>query len=402
LIGCIERLATRYFPSNAQSHWVTRFATRAAPFAAAILPSILTASTPVWTDDPLVLPPAYNTPRSAATSEGANVAPPAEQRAEPELTAEALAALAPSEQKLINVGNSTHRSQVFAVQSRELVDVEFMRDGALMILVSAPSAAAPGLYRWPANASAPTKLCNLYAVSTFSFDRRYVIERDSRVRVYSAADCSKVADIDVGGRPLDVDARDEQIAVAARGEQGIALQLRDFNGQLLASVRVGRNVEMGFAPDGQSIVNFDLSDAGPRKWSLPTLAAIREPAWMARSEVTFVPGARYVKRYSNGQLILVRWPSGHPLHTISASRNTRLRQVSDDGSVGLVHEYASRVDRLEWVNFVSGTRVQLAQGDQRGSIDNAALSGDLAQVAWTQRTGAGYEVRIHRATAPNR
>jgi hypothetical protein len=291
--------------------------------------------------------------------------------------------------------------QSYAINSRELVDVEFANDGALTILVSAPGAGAPGLYRWPANASAPKKICDIAAPSFFSFDRKVIIERirgtPSRVRLYSPHDCARIADFEIAGRVLDIDVYGDRVAAAVRlSETQIALHLLSVQGAVLASAPIGRNVEMGFSPDGLMILNFDLSDSGARAWSVPKLADVNLPRWLSESEVTFVPGSKFVKRYAAGNLSIARWPAGSAVHAVTAGRNVRLRQLSTSGRVGIVHEYAQGADRLDWIDFANGLKTPLAAG----SIDNAALSPDLNWAAWTLRRGTSSEVWVQRALAP--
>jgi hypothetical protein len=208
-----------------------------------------------------------------------------------------------------------------AFVSRELVDVEFQADQSLAILLSVPGTVAPGLYRWGLNDAQPQKLCDIHAPSFFSFDRNVVIERErganSRVRLYSPSDCRLLATINVAGNVLDVDVRDRYLAAAVRlAEKQIALQLFSLDGQLLSSAGIGRNVEMGFAPDGAMLVNFDLSDVGLQAWRIPRLTNILLPHWLHDTNVTFVPGSRFVKRYQDDTLSIARWPIGTPVHTI--------------------------------------------------------------------------------------
>ena len=348
-----------------------------------------------WSDDPTIVDPelmsAIKAFIAASRAEADEPPPPA---ADPGVDLSMLS------------GGSTLKSaplQSFFIDARELVDVEFAPDGALSILVSAPGTAAPGLYRWPVGSAALTKLCDIAAPSFFSFDRKVVIERvrgtPSRVRVFSPHDCRLITDVEVEGRALDVDAdlRGQHIAVATRlSEKQIALQLYDLRGTQLATAPIGRNVEMGFSPDGRMIVNFDLSDAGARAWSVPKLADVTLPRWLSAAEATFVPGSNFVKRYDAGKLSITRWPMGTTLHSIKTSRSLRLRQLSHDGSIGIVHEYLRGADRLDWINFATGQRSALAAG----SIDNAALSPDLQWAAWTLRKGATRQVWVQRARTP--
>ncbi len=325
---------------------------------------------------------------------------------EPALNTEAETSLPPENSKDVAMSpGATFASpkslQSFALQSRELVDVEFAANGALSVLVSAPGAAAPGLYHWATTASQPKKICDITAPSFFSFDRQVVIERinsaPSRIRIYNPHDCTRIADFEVTGRVLDVDARGDRIAAAVRlSATQIELQLFNTNGALLATTPIGRNVEMGFSPDGRMILNFDLSDTGARAWSVPKLTDVSLPRWLSDTEVTFVPGSNFVKRYEAGKLTISRWPVGTTLHSVNASRALRLRQLSANGHIGMLHEYVRGADRLDWIDFTTGLKTPLAAG----SIDNAALSPDLGWAAWTLRKGTSSEVWVQRAVAP--
>jgi hypothetical protein len=359
-------------------------------------PPAATAETVVWSSDPTVVDPAL----IEAIARLAN------SSAESASNADAPAPLPPEGSKDLAMSpGATFAApkslQSFALQSRELVDVEFVANGALSILISAPAAAAPGLYHWAATAHQPKKICDITAPSFFSFDRRVVIERinsaPSRIRTYRPHDCSRIADFEVTGRVLDIDARGDRIAAAVRlSATQIELQLFDTNGALLATAPIGRNVEMGFSPDGRMILNFDLSDAGARAWSVPKLIDVSLPRWLSDTEVTFVPGSNFVKRYEAGTLTISRWPIGTTLHSVKANRALRLRQLSANGHIGILHEYLRGADRLDWIDFTTGLKTPLAAG----SIDNAALSPDLGWAAWTVRKGTTSEVWVQRAAAP--
>ncbi len=286
--------------------------------------------------------------------------------------------------------------------SRELVDVEFQTDRSLAILVSVPGASAPGLYRWETDRAQPKKLCDIYSPSFFSFDRRVVIERErgatSRIRLYAPHDCRILADVEVAGRVLDIDVRGRYLAAAVRlADRQIALQLFYTDGRLISTTSIGRNVEMGFSPDGSMLVNFDLSDVGLQAWRVPRLTNVLLPHWLYDGDVTFVPGSRFVKRYQNETLIVTRWPIGNTVYTLPASRTLRLRQLSADGRFGVAHELLNGIEELQWIDFKLGNRTVLA----KGTIDNAAISADLRQAAWSLRQpGSDHRVAVQRRAAP--
>lgn len=299
---------------------------------------------------------------------------------------------------------NTPQSAMFL--SRELVDVEYQSDNSVAILVSVPGAVSPGLYRWAADRANPKKLCELNAPAFFSFDRRIIIERErgarSRLRLYAAHDCRMLADIAIDGRVLDIDARGRFVAAAVRlADRQLALQLFTVDGLLLATTSIGRNVEMGFSPDGQLLLNFDLSDRGLQAWRLPRLDSVSPPLWMQYGDVTFVPGSLYVKRYLDDQLVIARWPIGTARFSLPASRALRLRQVSASGRFGIAHELTSdrsdHAEELQWIDFKTRLRTVLA----RGTIDNAAFARDLSQAAWSLRLPGGeHRVLVQRNTLP--
>jgi hypothetical protein len=290
--------------------------------------------------------------------------------------------------------------------SRELVDVEYQSDRSIAILVSVPGAVSPGLYRWDATAAKPKKLCEINSPSFFSFDRKIVIERErgatSRLRLYATHDCRMLADLEIDGRVLDVDVRGRFVAAAVRlADRHIALQLFTTEGTLLATSSIGRNVEMGFSPDGLLLVNFDLSDQGLQAWRVPRLRGVALPDWLREGDVTFVPGSRYVKRYRDEHLTIARWPIGTPYFSMPASRALRLRQVSENGRFGIAHELTSdrsdHAEELQWIDFKTRLRVVLA----KGTVDNASMSADLSQAAWSLRLpGQEHRVLVQRKTLP--
>lgn len=294
---------------------------------------------------------------------------------------------------LITISSTSHG---WTINSRELVDVQFSADDSLIILVSAPHAVEPGIYHWPRHASAATLLCRIASPTTFSFDRKTIIERvagaASELRLYSPSSCRLLDRIKFDGDVLDADARGKLVAVALRlPDQTTELRvyptpsIRAENVAALARAVIGRNVEMGFAPDGRSIVNFDLSDGGAATWRVPSLASVALPAWMAEGETTFVPGSTFVKRYLKDSMSVARWPGGSAVYTVPSPRSVRLRQLSATGRYGALHS-AEALDAagqaLDWIDFAAQKRIRLATG----SIDNAAIDATGKRVAWVLRS----------------
>ena len=287
-------------------------------------------------------------------------------------------------------------SSAWTINARELVDVQFAADDSLIILVSAPKAIEPGIYRWHHDAPEPILLCRLASPTSFSFDRNTIIERvaglTSEVRLYSPSTCELLDRIRVDGRVMDVDVQGNHVAVALRffgapSELRLyeARAKREKNDTPVARAVIGRNVEMGFAPDGRGIVNFDLSDGGAAAWQVPTLASFRLPLWTTQGETTFVPGSTFVKRYAKDTLTVARWPSGNSVYTTVAARTVRIRQLSVSGRFGMLHGFDSYVPHdqsLDWFDFATQKRVSLATG----SIDNAAINASGNRVAWVLRS----------------
>lgn len=296
-------------------------------------------------------------------------------------------------------------SQAFGwtVKSRELVDVEIFPDGALIILVSAPGTELPGLYLWKTGVAVPEKLCAINGPSFFSFNRRIVIERvhgdhDTLV-LYNSANCKRLGQIETTGRVMDADARGALAAVAVHyPDDERTLELYTKLGRRIAKTPVGPNVELGFAPDGRTLLNFDLNDtanaSSKSQWALRSLVPTDLPKWMNTGEVTFIPGAAFVKRYLNGEMAIVPWSSDKPKFATRLARSVRVRQLSSDGRYGVIHERLPQTDSLAWIDFASGQRVKLGEG----SIDHAAISATGSLVAWTERGGTlNDQVTIRRA-----
>lgn len=297
----------------------------------------------------------------------------------------------------------TAPSYAWTVASRELVDLEYAPDQSLRILVSAPGATAPGLYRWLPDGKQPKLLCHLASPVTFSFDRTLLIERlggeQSQLRIYNASNCRLLARIRVDGKALDTDARGRYVAVAVRKtDNRHELRLYSRRGRVIATAPIGRNVEMGFSPDGRSLVNFDLSDKGAALWRIPTLATITPPAWLSEGEATFVPGSAFIKHYARETLSVARWPGGQAMHSVTASRAVRLRELSANGRFGVLHERQASGETLDWIDFSTQRRVSLAAG----SVDHATINATGNAVAWSLRDADKVnEVRIRRALVAN-
>ena len=296
----------------------------------------------------------------------------------------------------------TLASPAFAwtIKSRELVDLEFAGNGSLVLLVSAPGAELPGLYQWKPGAVEPSKICAIVSPSFFSFNRRIVMERvrgeHDVLRLYDVSSCARLGQIEITGRVIDADARDGLVAIAIQyADEQRALGLYSLRGKRLATAEIGRNVELGFAPDGKTLLNFDLSDGAHASWRIRSLARAQSPRWMNNDEVTFIPGAQYVKQYADGTLSIVQWATGKRKYVLPIARTVRVRQISTDGRYGVIHERLVQGDSVARLDFATGTRMQLSIG----SIDHAAINAKGSTVAWSQRGGLlGNDVEILRAT----
>jgi hypothetical protein len=272
-----------------------------------------------------------------------------------------------------------------------------------MVLVSAPGSDEPGLYRWPQGSNRIQLVCRIASPAMFSFDRKTIIERargdTSQLNFYTADTCARVGTLAVDGRVLDADVRGHQVAVALRtSANDLVIRLFRLPGELIAETAVGRNIEMGFAPDGRSLVNFDVSDGGQALWRWPDLQRQALPSWSTDGELTFVAGADFVKRYSEQTLTVARWPDGVPLYSIAATRGMRLRELSADGRYGVMQHRSGGAETLEWVDFASTQRRVMAQRNN-GSIDHAAIDASGKHVAWTERSGdKPNQVTVFRTT----
>ena len=286
-------------------------------------------------------------------------------------------------------------SYAWIVTARELVDVQFLADDSLIILVSAPNAVEPGIYRWRRDAAAPVLLCRISSPTSFSFDRKTIIERVAgeppELFLYAPSNCRMLDRIEIKGEVLDADVRGKSVAVALRlPDQAHELRLygkpakHSKHDRVLARAVIGRNVEMGFSPDGRSLMNFDLSDGAAGAWRLPSLAPGTLPAWMTagESETTFVPGSAFVKRYAHDTLSVARWPGGAPVYTVKASRSVRLRQLSVTGRYGVLHRQDDSAESLQWADFAAQKYIRLTMG----SIDHAAINATGSRVAWVLRS----------------
>ena len=179
------------------------------------------------------------------------------------------------------------------------------------------------------------------------------------------------------------------------------VRLFTFRGKQLAETSVGVNVEMGFSPDGRALVNFDLSDKTDDRsgiWTLPRLKRAPAPAWAIEGETTFVQGTRFVKRYAENSLSVVRWPDGRRLHTVAAGQNARLRALSGNGRYGLLHQRQEQPESLDWIDFATGRRLTIASGPH-GGIDHATIDATGRSFAWTERSaGSDNRVTVRKAS----
>ena len=294
-------------------------------------------------------------------------------------------------------------ASAWTISARELVDVEFATDDALMVLVSAPGSDEPGLYRWSQGSNRIQLVCRIASPAMFSFDRKTIIERvrgdSSQLNFYATDTCARIGTLPIEGRLLDADVRGHQVAVALRtSANDLLIRLFRLPGELIAETAVGRNIEMGFAPDGRSLVNFDVSDGGQALWRWPDLQREALPSWSAEGELTFVAGADFVKHYSEQTLTVARWPDGKPLYAIPATRGMRLRELSASGRYGVLQHRSGGIETLEWVDFAVSQRRVMAHRSN-GSIDHAAIDATGKHVAWTERSGdKPNQVTVFRTT----
>ncbi len=282
-------------------------------------------------------------------------------------------------------------ANAWTLSARELVDVEFAVDGTLMVLVSAPGSDEPGLYRWPRNSHRIQLICRMASPVMFSFDRKTIIERVrgeiSQLNFFATDTCARIGSLPVEGRILDADVRGHQVALALRTNTNeLFVRLFRQPNDLIAEMPIGRNIEMGFAPDGRSLINFDVSDAGQALWRWPDLRRDPLPPWALGSELTFVAGSGFVKRYSEQTLTVVRWADGEALYAIDAPRGLRLRGLSSDGRYGVTQHRTGNTETLEWIDFATGLRRTIAQRSH-GSIDHAAIDASGMHIAWAERSG---------------
>jgi len=245
-------------------------------------------------------------------------------------------------------------------------------------------------------------LCRIAGPATFSFDRSLVIERitgeTSFLQLYNPKNCRRSSRIQVDARVYDVDANSRYVAVAVRlPESGYELRLYSHRGRLMSRTSIGRNVEMGFSPDGRQLVNFDLSDRGTTLWQLPSLALSETPNWLGQAESTFVPGSRFVKRYADNTLSVLNWPSGKVAFQIPASRDVRVRELSANGRFAALHERNATGESLDWIDFATGRRLPLTTG----SIDHASINSTGNALAWSLRDPVKpNEVRVQWRSIP--
>lgn len=296
-------------------------------------------------------------------------------------------------------------AQPVDVQSRELVDVEIAVDGTVLILLSAPDTPTPGLFRWATNVATPTLKCSITGRAAFSFDRRRILEftgthdgSQPALRVRRADSCTVTREIASNEAIVDADARGDAVVIATRAvaSDGHSLIVLDRQGLAVASVPVGRNIELGIAPDGRAVANFDPSDDGPALWRLPSLQRAVWPAWTHGQGLLFLPAAPIVGRVAADRTVLIRWPDGTPLSSSRLPPNARLHRVSADARFALVTERGRGQERLLLHDFRRHQSATLFEGAS-GSIDHASMSRDGRWLAWATRDAMReHSVRVHR------
>lgn len=291
------------------------------------------------------------------------------------------------------------------VLSRELVDLEVSPGGAVLILVSAPESPAPGLSRWEVGATTPKATCAIQGRTAFSFDRNHVLEftgiadgTKPTLRVRNATSCKLERAIAANQMIVDADVRGGFITIATRENavDGRLLHLLDRRDRIVASTAVGRNLELGFAPDGRSVVNFDPSDDGPTLWRVPSLQALPWPAWSRGQAPTFIPATSIVAYRSGDRTALVHWPEGRPLAASILPPDSRLHRVSANARLALITQRGRGQERLLVHDFARHRSATIFEGPP-GSIDHASISADGRWIAWSERDSLQeHRVRIHR------
>lgn len=296
-------------------------------------------------------------------------------------------------------------AQPAEVQSRELVDIEIAADGTVLILLSAPDTPTPGLLRWTANAAAPSQHCTMVGRTAFSFDRQRILEFTGThdgiqpsLRVRRADTCKITREIVTREVVVDADVRGDEAVIAthdASGE-GRALSALDRQGRIVASVSVGRNIDIGITPNGRAVANFDPSDGPPSLWRLPSLQRVMWPAWAQGRGPLFLPAALIVGHVEGDLTVLVRWPDGAPLSSSRLPPDARLHRVSADARFALITQRGRGQERLLLHDFLRHRSATLFEG-LPGSVDHASMSRDGRWIAWSVRDSVREQsVRVHR------
>ena len=74
-------------------------------------------------------------------------------------------------------------ASAWTISARELVDVEFATNDALMVLVSAPGSDEPGLYRWSQGSNRIQLVCRIASPAMFSFGHKAAVVKLTNVEV---------------------------------------------------------------------------------------------------------------------------------------------------------------------------------------------------------------------------
>ncbi len=282
------------------------------------------------------------------------------------------------------------------VRSRELVDLEWLPDGRLAMLVTEPRAERPGLYLFRTDAPIDERLehhCPLEGAAHFSFDRRHILIRSKqpgsfRLSVLSLSDCKPAQELVFELPILDADADPRWIALALRSEDGQArIELYDRRGRKRASAPTDRQVELGLAASGNRLLNFDRASHGPRVWLLPDLVPSTDPN---HAVPTPLPGSRASKLESPSGQASVLLPGGKGFRL---EPHERVRAASREGRYLLTHRNDGQHDRLDWIDTQLARRETLARRPS-GAIDHAAVRADGQFVAWTERAGDQVLLRV--------
>jgi hypothetical protein len=291
---------------------------------------------------------------------------------------------------------STQTRRQITIYSPRDVDVVFVQDA---LIVLAQSGGRWTTMEFQRDGALHTR-CALPGRSWFSLDRKSVISVFVRARammeVIDPVSCEVRSSIETDTLVSDGDANALSARVVSASREGgaRAITLRGITGERIAGLGTARNAEIGFTPDGNTVVNFDHAGGKHQFWRAADGAPLPSP-FSVGDDIHFTLDGKIAFATQPGTLTRYAWHDGiaHDGQTIAVEAREVMRGASARGSSVLMQSPNAAEPAAPIVRLLD-TKTQDSFELGRGHIDATALSADGRAAAIAIRAARSNAVTI--------